>query len=144
MDTFKLIEQLKIDEGKKLVVYKDTLGNLTVGVGHLVIKKDNLKLGDKITETKCNDLLSSDLVITVKNCYKLFPNFDQFPETLQQIIANMMFNLGYAGLSQFKRFIKGVNTKDYALAAESMEQSLWYKQTGIRSKRLVKEMKSLI
>lgn len=144
MDTLKLIEQLKIDEGKKLVVYKDSLGYPTVGVGHLVTKNDNLKLGDKITEDKCNDLLANDLVITIKNCSKLFPKFEEFPDALQQIIANMMFNLGYGGLSGFKRFIKGVNTKDYKLAALSMEQSLWYKQVGIRAKRLVKEMRNLI
>lgn len=143
MDTLKLINQLKIDEGKKLVVYKDSLGYNTVGVGHLVTKDDVLKLGDKITEIRCNDLLSNDLVITVKNCYRLFPKFDDFPDGLQQIIANMMFNLGYGGLSQFKRFIKGINSKDYKLAALSMEQSLWYKQVGVRAKRLVNEMRNL-
>ena len=141
MDKIKLINQLKLDEGVKLKVYKDIFGNLTVGVGHLVAPKDNLKLNDEITEEQCDQFLMNDLKNTLDSCYKLFARFDYIPESAQQVIANMMFNLGYGNLSQFKNFIKAVNDKNYNLAGDSMQQSLWYAQVGIRSKRLVKEMK---
>lgn len=144
MDMLKLINQLKLDEGKKLVVYRDSLGFPTVGVGHLVLKKDNLKVGDKITEDQCNLFLANDLETTIKSCYRLFPKFDILPEGVQQIIANMMFNLGYGGLSQFKRLIKAVNEKNYKLASESMANSVWFTQVGNRAKRLVNEMKNIV
>ena len=41
MDTNKLREQLKIDEGVKYEVYKDHLGYPTFGIGHLVVEGDD-------------------------------------------------------------------------------------------------------
>ena len=40
MDTNKLREQLKIDEGVKFEVYDDHLGYKTFGIGHLVVAGD--------------------------------------------------------------------------------------------------------
>ena len=144
MDKLKLIKQLKLDEGVRYQVYKDSLGYLTVGVGHLVLKKDNLKLGDTITEYQCDSFLVNDLNETFVSCYRMFPMFDDLPENVKQVIANMMFNLGYGNLSQFKRFIKGIKIADYELAAKSMEQSLWYTQVKGRAKRLVQEIRNTI
>ena len=36
MDRDKLIEELRADEGEKLVAYRDHLGYWTIGVGHLI------------------------------------------------------------------------------------------------------------
>ena len=44
------MKAIRDDEGESLTVYEDTLGHLTVGVGHKVLPIDNLHLGDVITK----------------------------------------------------------------------------------------------
>ena len=41
MDLEKLRKQLEIDEGVEYKIYKDHLGYLTFGVGHLVLEFDS-------------------------------------------------------------------------------------------------------
>ena len=53
-----LLEEL---EGNKTKVYKDSVGLLTVGVGHLVLPKDRLVLGQETTKEQDEDLLRGDL-----------------------------------------------------------------------------------
>ena len=55
------LELIKYFEGCKLKVYKDTNGFPTVGYGHLVLKEDNLKVGDEITEEDAQKYLKNDL-----------------------------------------------------------------------------------
>jgi len=141
MDKFKLREQLKIDEGVKLTVYLDSVGLPTVGVGHLVLNKDKLKLGDTITMERCDSLLESDMNVSLQNCGKLFPKFEVMPENIQQVIANMMFNMGLYRLSGFKKFIAALLAKNYSLAADEMKNSKWYTQVGKRAQRLEKKIR---
>lgn len=70
INTKRLMRQLEIDEGKKLKVYYDTEGLLTVGIGHLIKNTDppeirNLKVGDSITEDQCRELFNNDLAIAI-------------------------------------------------------------------------------
>lgn len=58
---FSLNELIKHFEGYKLTVYADSAGLATVGYGHLVRPKDNLKLGDKITKEQAEKFLEQDL-----------------------------------------------------------------------------------
>lgn len=55
------ISLIKYFEGKRNKVYADTNGYATVGYGHLVLKKDNLKIGDVITDEKIDEFLLLDL-----------------------------------------------------------------------------------
>ena len=65
------------------------------------------------------------------------------PEEAQQIIANMMFNLGRPRLSKFRGMKAGVDSKDWNLAAEEMVDSRWYAQVGRRAERLVERMREI-
>ena len=65
------------------------------------------------------------------------------PEEAQQIIANMMFNLGRPRLSKFRGMKAGVDAKDWNRAAEEMVDSRWYAQVGRRAQRLVERMKEI-
>lgn len=143
LDYKKLESQLVIDEGKKLIVYLDSEGLPTVGIGHLIRPSDNLKLGDKITDLQCSNFFMHDIAIAVESCEKLIPNFISLPEEVKQIIANMMFNLGINRLSQFKKFLAAINAKNYAEAANQMQNSKWYSQTKCRAERLTKRMRAL-
>lgn len=52
---------VELFEGRELVVYLDSSGNPTVGVGHLVRPGDHLQVGDRITPEHCDELLEQDL-----------------------------------------------------------------------------------
>ena len=73
---------------------------------------------------------------------KIFPNLDELPEEAQQVIVNMTFNMGRPRLSQFKKFIAGVNAGDWNKAAVEMMDSRWAKQVGRRADNLAKAMEN--
>ena len=47
-------------EGYRLKVYKDIYGNPTVGLGHLISAKDNLRVGDVISDQRVLQLFKED------------------------------------------------------------------------------------
>ena len=141
-----LREQLEIDEGRIERIYKDHLGYPTFGIGHLVTKNDTeygLPVDTPISSERVNQVFSQDICNVISDCEKLYPNFYELPEEAQQIIANMMFNLGLTRLSKFRGMKRGVDSKHWMLAADEMVDSLWYRQVPNRAKRLVERMKNI-
>jgi len=136
----KLKTDLLMDEGFSLHVYKDTLDNLTVGVGHLLENGEDLKEDDDISWEELWEFMRVDMMIAVGACDKLFYKWAYLPEEVQLILANMAFNLGYHRLRGFKKLAAAIFGRDYAKAAIEMKNSRWYGQVGDRSKRLVKRM----
>ena len=55
IDRDRLEAQLEFDEGKRLIVYRDSHGFSTVGIGHRVTAKDGFFVGDTITEERCRN-----------------------------------------------------------------------------------------
>ena len=79
----------------------------------------------------------------IADCHILYPDFDDLPEELQQIVANMMFNMGRPRLSKFKGMKRGVDAKDWNAAADEMVDSRWYRQVGARAERLEARMRAI-
>ena len=146
MDVEKLREQLKIDEGCVYEIYNDHLGYPTFGIGHLVRESDpenGSPLGTEVSEDRVNEAFDADVEIVLSDCNTLYPDFDDLPEEAQQIIANMMFNLGRPRLSKFVGMKRGVDAKDWNGAADEMVDSRWYRQVGARADRLVNRMREI-
>jgi lysozyme len=125
-----LKQRLIIDEGKKNRVYKDHLGYLTVGIGHLVIKTDMLNEGDEINENRINNLFDTDISIAIEDCYKIFGKsfIERLEENKQHALINLSFNLGYNNLIKFRKFISAVLCENFDKAVNELKNSLWYKQ----------------
>ena len=146
MDVDKLRKQLEIDEGVVHEIYLDHLGYATFGIGHLVRDTDpenGWEVGPAISESRCIEAFESDIVGVLSDCEILYPDFGDLPEAAQQIIANMMFNLGRPRLSKFKGMKAGVDARDWERAADEMVDSAWYRQVTNRADRLVVRMRSL-
>jgi GH24 family phage-related lysozyme (muramidase) len=146
MDIEKLRKQLEIDEGCILKIYKDHLGYPTFGVGHLILKSDReygKPVGTAVSESRMIEAFESDVSSVIADCYILYPDFDILPEEAQQIIANMMFNMGRTRLSKFKNMKRAVNARDWSTAAIEMMDSSWYRQVPNRANRLVERMKAI-
>jgi len=146
MNIDKLREDLKIDEGVKYEIYLDHLGLPTCGIGHLIKDTDpehGLPIGAEIPEERVNELFEEDLKITVDECKLIYDDFDDLPEEVQHIIANMMFNMGRPRLSRFHRMKQAVDSRDWQEASVQMKDSRWYKQVTNRAERLCERMRNV-
>ena len=146
MDIEKLRDQLKIDEGCVNSVYLDHLNLPTVGIGHLITEWDEeyeKPVGTEVSEERVNELFEKDVQVTIDECKLLYNDFDELPEEAQQIIANMMFNMGRPRLSRFHKMKKAVDARDWVEAGNQMKDSRWYNQVTTRADRLVERMKSI-
>ncbi len=71
MDLDKLREQLTIDEGKVLEIYKDHLGYPTFGIGHLVLESDpeyGQEVGTPVSEERVIECFEKDVQIVIEDC----------------------------------------------------------------------------
>ena len=146
MDIAKLREQLEIDEGVKYEVYKDHLGYDTFGIGHLITARDpenGWSVGTDVDEYRVQEAFEDDVHSVISDCEKLYVQWEHLPEEAQQVIANMMFNMGRPRLSKFKGMKRGVDSRDWNAAADEMVDSNWYNQVTNRADRLVERMRSL-
>ena len=116
MDIDQLRETLKVDEGVKNEIYLDHLGLPTCGIGHLITEDDpehGLEVGTHIDDERVNELFDQDVQVTLGECRLLYNDFDDLPEEAQQIIANMMFNMGRPRLSRFHKMKQAVDGRDW-------------------------------
>lgn len=128
-----LRDDLLRDEGLRLKPYRCTAGKLTIGVGR--------NLDDVgITRDEALHLLDNDIARVRAEVNRTFPWFGAIDGTRQDVVLNMVFNLGISRFSQFFQTIKAIESGDYARAAEQMRKSLWAKQVGARAERLAVKM----
>ena len=124
-----LIDRLKISEGFRDRVYKDTLGIDTIGFGFAI--KD-LVLSEEISEIILKEKVEA-LISRIKN---KFDWFDEMPPEIQSVIVECCYQLGVYGWSCFKKTIAHLKEKEFKQAADEMLLSKWAKQTPNRAKML--------
>ena len=141
MNLIKLQDEIADDEGVKYETYRCSLGHLTGGIGHLITEWDEEvysgPIGTKIPHQQVDDWFAKDIGTTIKDCNLLFSQFNNLPDEIQHVLANMCFQLGRPRLSKFKNMIAAVEDLDWTTMADEMENSNWYRQTPNRAKRLI-------
>ena len=146
MNIEQLREQLEVDEGCVYEIYNDHLGYATFGIGHLVTESDpeqGQSLGTPVSSDRVAEAFESDIQSVLRDCNVLYSDFHNLPEEAQQVIANMMFNLGRPRLSKFAGMKRGVDARDWNQAADEMVDSNWYRQVTNRADRLVERIRAL-
>lgn len=146
MNIEQLREQLEVDEGCVYEIYNDHLGYPTFGIGHLVTESDpeqGQSLGTAVSSERVAEAFESDIQSVLRDCNILYSDFHNLPEEAQQVIANMMFNLGRPRLSKFVGMKRGVDARDWNQAADEMVDSNWYRQVTNRADRLVERIRAL-
>jgi len=146
MNEIVLKEQIKRHEGEVLEIYKDSLGYLTFGVGHLVTEDDpefGQPEGTPVSQERVDDVYAIDFIKHVNEtkhvCEKNNIEFDNLPEDIQHVLVNMCFNLGANRLGKFRNMLYACSVSDWEEMAIQMEDSKWFGQVGRRSVEL-KEM----
>ena len=141
MNLIKLQDEISKDEGIKYETYRCSLGHLTGGIGHLITEWDEEiysgPVGTAIPTEQVNDWFAKDIGTTIKDCNLLFSQFNNLPDEIQHVLANMCFQLGRPRLSKFKNMIAAVEDLDWVRMADEMEDSNWYRQTPNRAQRLI-------
>jgi lysozyme len=125
--------QLRVDEGVRLKVYRDSLGIETIGVGRNIRDKG-------LSMPEVDFLLENDLTDAERDARSLFPTFDKLSDVRKAVLINMSFNMGRERLSKFKKLRKAVQDEDWAEAARQMLLSTWASQVGARATRLAQQM----
>ena len=146
MNIDELRQEIQKDEGRVNSVYLDHLSLPTIGIGHLIKESDpeyGLPVGTVVDDERVNELFDQDIKVTLSECEQLYGNFNDLPEEVQKILANMMFNLGRPRLSKFRKLCKAVADKNWQECAVQMEDSRWHKQVTNRANRLISRMKSV-
>ncbi len=146
MNRERVQQQLAVDEGVVHMVYLDHLGYPTFGIGHLIREEDpehDMEVGTMIPEERVTQAFQADLDIAIGECKVLYKEWDTFPEEVQEILVNMMFNLGRPRLTKFKNMYKALYKRDWATAAVEGRDSRWYKQVGNRAERLMTRLENV-
>ena len=148
MDRHAVYEQLKIDEGVEYEIYKDHLGYPTFGVGHLVLETDpehGEEVGTPISEDRVKECFEKDLDTAISECNALYEDgvFGDLPGEVQEILVNMMFNMGRTRLSKFKKMHAAILEADWKTAAREGRDSLWYRQVTNRAERLMERLENV-
>ena len=126
---------IKSSEGCKYIIYKDSMGNKTVGIGHLLLPTDKIKKA--YSEKDVRDFFNKDCESAIMIARKHFPNFDSLSDDAKEIVVSLCFNLGSGGISKFKNFKAAIVSKDFTRAAKELKDSNWYLQVGVRGKKYV-------
>ena len=144
MDMSRLLESVKKHEGYRNKVYLDTLGKRTVGVGHLCVEdfwEDDKEYEEKFLMT----ILEQDLQSAIKGAKDLMQEHGcmDIDELAEEIIIEMVFQLGKTGVSKFRNMWKHLSALEYSDAASEMLDSRWAKQTPNRAEGMSAQMAAL-
>jgi len=117
---------IKEEEGCELSAYMDPLGNLTIGYGHFMNR------GSKIPQEAAEIIFESDYEQAVKDYARLGLTLDN---TRRAALIDMIFNLGYGGVMQFRKMLNHLKRGQWQPAAVELMNSLYARQLPGRAKR---------
>lgn len=134
VDKYRLEGTLIRHEGHHNVIYKDALGVPTVGVGRNVTRPFH---DDEITL-----MLRNDIAEALRSCEVGVKGFKELNSDRQEVLVNMVFNLGWPRFSEFTLLRHFVFVQNFDRAAEEMLDSLWADQVGKRAEELARVMRT--
>lgn len=143
-----LFDLLKRDEGLRLRVYLDSRGFKTGGWGHNIDAHGphDLKVGDSITLDQAEQWLHDDSLHAAQELDTHLPWCKSLSKPRYAVLCSLDFNMGWGdgkhGLSSFDRFLSLVEAGEYETAADDLSHTLWAKQVGQRSVRLVRQLRT--
>jgi predicted chitinase/LysM repeat protein/GH24 family phage-related lysozyme (muramidase) len=140
-----IIKHLKLREGQKYKIYKDTKGHLTGGVGHKLTKDEIIKypLETTISQPQIDKWLvkdSRDAINAAKQQAEELQIYD--PKFIEALTA-VNFQLGTAWNTEHKNTWKLLKDRKYDEAAKEAANSSWNNQTPVRVKDFQKALTQL-
>ena len=131
-----LKKRIKLNEGYSPKPYKDQLGYLTIGYGHLILSNEKILLKKKIHKKELEEIFEKDFKKALSNFNSTLRSFTSNKKE-KELLIEMIFQLGIKGFLKFKNLIKNMKKGNKHLVCLDMMESLWYKQTPNRVKTLI-------
>jgi len=131
----RLEKQLRGHESYRKHPYRDTEGVLTVGYGR------NLD-ANGVSRGEARFMLKNDLAVAEGEAKSRFPFFKDLDSIRQEVLVNMMYNLGWPRLKTFVKMIAALKAGDYGMAAAEMLDSKWHSQVKGRAEELAEQMRT--
>lgn len=140
MELWKLRAILR--EGRKNVVYLDSLGKPTVGIGHLVKPEDRLHVGSRISDIQIDIFFEQDSAKALETSLKHWKAINILtPEFLAALIS-VNFQLGDFSV-KFKNSYQLLKEHKFDQAIANIRQSLWAKQTPKRTQDFISAIEKI-
>lgn len=134
----ELKERIKEHEGYCETVYEDTLGFETGGYGHKIIPGEDIPTDRSGWEA----LFESDFQRAVDGAENILSGYD-IAEEAREVIIEMVFQMGEAGVSKFKNALAHLKEQRYNACASEMLNSRWANQTPNRAESLAAIMREI-
>lgn len=128
MNVRQLIE---LHEGRVPHAYADSLGYLTIGIGHLIDERKGGRLPDPIIDA----LFEHDIHEHANELFALLPWTRDLDPVRQAVLIDMFFNMR-RGLLGFKDTLRHFEAGRWDAAADAMLDSKWASQVKTRAARL--------
>jgi GH24 family phage-related lysozyme (muramidase) len=119
-------------ENIRNIVYADSLGILTVGIGHRVTQADNLRLGDTIDDQTIENLFAADSAGAIKAACAQAASAGIASVAFITVLASVNFQLGTDWRHKFPHTWKTITDGRYAEAASELNSTRWQQQTPSR------------
>ena len=146
LDREAVFEQLKIDEGVVYEVHHDhPVITFESVIGSESDEESRKPVGTPVSEERVKECSETILTLPIRECDALYEDgqFDKLPDEVQQILVNMMFNMGRTRLSKFKKMHAAILEGDWKTAAVEGRDSRWYKQVTNRAERLMERLEKV-
>ena len=136
MNYKNLKKRIKKNEGFSLKPYKDQLGFLTIGYGHLILSAEkNLK--EKITKKKkLEEIFNNDFNMSLNDFNKFLKPLTKKQKD-SELLIEMVFQMGIIKVLGFKKLLYNIRKTNKYMVCFEMMNSLWYKQTPNRVRKLI-------
>tara|TARA_E500000178_G_scaffold295021_1_gene300636 strand:- start:470 stop:898 length:429 start_codon:yes stop_codon:yes gene_type:complete len=137
LDFSNLKLRIKNNEGYSNKAYKDQLGFLTIGYGHLIKSNESKYLKNFYSKKYLENLFDDDFNKALVKYNKLFFKKNHGQKE-KELLIEMLFQLGDKGVSKFVKMLSHIEKKQKFMTCLEMLNSLWYKQTPKRVEDLIK------
>jgi lysozyme len=129
-----LLARLARTEGRRNKPYIDTVGKVTIGIGHNLTDKG-------IPDSVVDELFTLDINAASDDAEKI-PVYLNLDPIRQTVIVDMIFNMGLNDLLQFVNTLNAIKRRDFEAAALNMLNSKWAHQVGSRATELAEIMRT--
>ena len=129
-----IYDQLRRDESVRDTMYRDELGNATVGVGH--------NLSTPLSARAIQMILEDDVSAKKIEMDASLPWAASLDDARYGALLNLSFNMGVGGLLGFPRMLRAIQAQDWDVAARELLDSRYARQVGDRATRLAAQLQT--
>lgn len=128
----RLTAQLARDEGRRAMMYEDSLGVETIGIGH--------SLRRPISDRAVEQIFADDLAETERELLLHAPWMADVGEPRYGAFLNLAFNMGVVGLMGFHNMLSAAQSGRWDDVATHLLESKYAGQVGDRARRLATQL----